>query len=272
MINLIVLGARSYLFRKFLSFCQKNNFDKFKFFLFSRTVDRSNSIYTYQELEEVINKLDSGFILNFAGENVFKTLFSIYTQKDKIIWKSRIDFTRSIVQRLIHRHKDFIFFIPSAVWVYSPYLRDLFLEWEATVEDFKHLIFRLGIVLDYDCQWTSLISTFFRFRIHLIFPDDFIFPFVPVEEFCYKLHSFIVDFSENKISKSQNIDLFYVSYFNDFVSFVKDYFSYRGFFLKFKVSKFLLNILFGRYAKVFYSLNLSHKAVFESINFKSIKI
>jgi len=260
MINIIVLGANSYLFRKFIMFLKQKRAINFDFYLFSTNVKKLYSlgmenykVFDYSQFDYVVNDIENGFILNFAGQNVFKTLFSFksISKKNEIIWKSRINFTMSIVRKLKGREKDFIFFIPSAVWVYSSYLKDYFLLWEDAVKDFRYFIFRLGIVLDYDCQWVSVISKFLKYRINLVFPENFIFPFVWIDEFNENLFRFLSNFSESKI-----IDLFYVDSFNNFVSFVKDYFGFDNFFLNIKINNFLLDFLFGDYSKVFFNLEI----------------
>ncbi|MFN4219347.1 MAG: hypothetical protein ACK4GJ_00290 [bacterium] len=237
--------------RKFIKYCE---FKKagFSFHIFTRKPSFENH-YHYSELKRVLEKVKEGFILNFAGANVFRVLISFKSMKEKnvLIWKSRIDFTRKVMEEIREVANNFVFFIPSAVWVYSPYLQDYFLQWESTVKNYKYLIYRLGIVLSYESQWVKVFSRILKMGVYPVFPPNFLFPFVYLEDFLENLFIDIVNFSESKV-----VDLFKIDSFNNFVKCLSNNLVRQKFFTKIPdfLSGWFLKMVFGNYGKVFDTL------------------
>lgn len=258
MTNVIVLSLNSFLTKKLVSFCQEK---KIKFNFAFITTDKSaikENVYSYENLRKVAYEMSKGFIINFAGINVFKTLFSPYPMfiKNYLIWKSRIDFTRKLINILGPKAHDFVFVIPSAVWIYSKYLEKYFSEWENVVKPYNHLIFRLGIVLSHDSQWVQIIGNALKNGIFPYFPKSFVFPFICVNEFLNLLVNSLTNFSNSSV-----FDCYKLTYFNDFISLVKEIHGYQK--IRFSINPWITNLFlklfFGNYGKVFDSMNLNTK-------------
>ncbi|MCS7243124.1 MAG: hypothetical protein RMJ36_00075 [Candidatus Calescibacterium sp.] len=260
----MILSANSFLTKNFLRFCRNRNL-RFNIYIFTTDnsiVNPDKRIYDYGRIKELAGSIEGGVVINFAGANIFRTLFSFRSMKKKnfLIWSSRIDFMRRVMEQFGDRASNFVFVLPSAVWVYSNFMRDYFLSWEDTVKNARHLIFRLGIVLSSDCQWVSLIRKFLDFRVELMFPNSFLFPFICIDDFLELLVSNIVNFNESRV-----IDCFKITTFNHFNSFIKNFYGYGGFF--FRVNPFFTGLivknLLGDYGKVFDSLDVENGVVGE---------
>ncbi|MCX7758720.1 MAG: hypothetical protein N2169_03795 [bacterium] len=257
----MILSANSFLTKNFLRFCndRKLRFNIYIFTTDNSIVDPNKGVYDYGRIKNLSNSVGEGIVINFAGANIFKTLFSFRSMKKKnfLIWSSRIDFMKRVMGEFGNKAGNFVFVLPSAVWVYSDFMRDYFLSWENTVKNARHLIFRLGIVLSSDCQWVNLIRKFLDFRIELIFPSSFLFPFICIDDFLEILVSNIINFDESRV-----IDCFKITTFNRFNSFIKNFYGYRGFFLR--VNPFFTGLvvknLLGDYGRVFDSLDIPNAA------------
>ncbi|MCS7165405.1 MAG: hypothetical protein RMJ51_03900 [Candidatus Calescibacterium sp.] len=241
-----------------MDFCRKKGFN-FSIYIFTTDTSIVNHrlrIFEYSYLRDIAYKVGAGFIINFAGFNVFRALFSLhsYEKKNRMIWSSRIDFTKSIVDDLGGLANNFVFILPSAVWVYSKFLRDYFLTWESTITNQKHLVFRLGVVLSKDCQWVSIMKRLLSMGIYPEFPSSFLFPYVCANHFMEVLLDNIVNFTNSRI-----LDCFKVITFNQFVKFLENYWGYRDKFLKVNsfITGFLIKSFFRDYGRVFDSLDIS---------------
>lgn len=259
MYNILIFSFNSFLTKKFIYYSEQQG-KSYNLYFFTHTkkdVNYSKGIYSYEDLESIVRKVGSGFVINFAGANVFKTIFSLNPFRDQIIWRTRIEFTKSMVNIISRYSKDFVFIIPSAVWVYSKYLSKYFHLWEDTVKNCKYMIFRLGIVLSEDCQWIELIRKILELKLNPIFPSSFLFPFIWDNEFFEILFNKIDNNEINFIH-----DCFKISYFNDFVKFVKEFYGYETFInINPDFIEWFVKLFFGKYGKVFDSLCLKIEEV-----------
>ncbi|MEN3014868.1 MAG: hypothetical protein ABDH21_02250 [bacterium] len=256
MTNLIILSLNSFLTQKLLTYLHQIQ-HSFKIYIFTTSknnLDKDLNIFPYSEIEKVTNNLGEGFIINFAGYNIFKAFLFPQPLRDYLIWNTRIRFTQTLSSIV---KKKFVFIIPSAVWIYSQYLRKEFERWENTVKNRDHIIFRLGIVLNQDSLWTKIFHRILKLGIKPVFPDNFLFPYISVKKFMEVLIHKI-----NHYKQSEVINLFYITSFNLFVNFLIEKMFKQNIYREYVqlnpfITKSLIYLIFGKYGKVFDSMDFS---------------
>jgi hypothetical protein len=277
--QIVLLGSSGYLslsFIKYFYFNFENNRKKINLVLFSSNYKKIlnffklNNIdytlldigfYDYSEFEKILKNLKNYVIFNFSGYNIFKALFSFYSYnyKNKLIWSSRIDFTKKIINSIIKVGNYPLFFLlPSAVWIYSESkISDYFYQWENTLNLLKDnsykIIFRLGVVLDQHSSWLKILDNFFfKFNLKPIFNQSLSFPFIYIED-VFKTIFDLITFKYKLIIEKLNIfDLFIYCKFNEFIdSFIAKNYSYKKF-KELHIKDYLMEIFFKDYYKAMF--------------------
>lgn len=244
-----------------------NNFKKIENFFKLNNINPNLikiSFYNYSEFEKILKNLKNYVIFNFSGYNIFKALLSFYSYsyKNKLIWSSRIDFTKKIINSIIKVSNYPVFFLlPSAVWIYSSSkISEYFHIWEDTLNLLENnsykIVFRLGVVLDENSSWLKILNNFFfKFNIKPILNQNLSFPYIYMEDVLKTISNLLTFKYELNVEKLNIFDLFIYTKFNEFVNFIisKNYLykNFKGIYIK----DCLMEIFFKDYYKAMFLNN-----------------